>query len=226
MQHSIPILASTHSLTARRVFCVGRNYADHAREMGADPNREAPFFFYKPTDALVIAPDLTRPIAVPYPPMTQNLHYEVEMVIALGKGGADIAVEQAMDCVLGFALGLDLTRRDLQNAAKALGQPWDMAKGFDHSAPISPILPLTAAGDFGAWDIALSLDGVIKQQGSIRQMIWSVPEIIAQLSRYVRLATGDLIFTGTPAGVGPMERGQTMAARLGPDLRLALVVEG
>ena len=220
----IPILASPHSLTARRVFCVGRNYADHAREMGADPNREAPFFFYKPTDALVIAPDLTTPIVVPYPPMTQNLHYEVEMVVALGAGGSDIAVAQAMESVLGFALGLDLTRRDLQNAAKALGQPWDMAKGFDHSAPISPILPLMAAGDFGAWDVALSLDGVTKQQGNVQQMIWSVPEIIAQLSRYVTLCPGDLIFTGTPAGVGPVERGQTMVAALGPGLRLMVRV--
>jgi fumarylpyruvate hydrolase len=217
----IPVLASNRFVSVRRVFCVGRNFADHAREMGGDPNRQAPFFFYKPTDALVIAPDLQTPITIPYPPMTQNLHYEVEMAVALGAGGADIAVERAMDCVLGFAVGLDLTRRDLQNAAKEAGQPWDMAKGFDCSAPISPILPMVAVGDFSAWDIALSLDGTVKQRAKIQDMIWTVPEIIAHLSRYVTLCPGDVIFTGTPAGVGPVSRGQTMVAELGPVLRLA-----
>jgi fumarylpyruvate hydrolase len=185
----------------RRVFCVGQNYADHAREMGGDPGREPPFFFTKPADAVTVAP------RVPYPPATVRLDYEGELVVAIGSGGAGIAVDKALDHVFGYTVGCDLTRRDLQAAARKIGRPWDMAKGFDCSAAVGVVHPASAIGHPAKGRIRLAVNGVDKQDGDLDQMIWSVPEIIACLSGYVTLAPGDLIFTGTPAGVGPVVRG-------------------
>jgi fumarylpyruvate hydrolase len=189
----------------RRVYCVGRNYAAHAREMGGDPNREPPFFFTKPADALV-----SNGADTPYPPATANLHHEVELVLAIGQGGADIAAVEALAHVFGYAVGLDLTRRDVQEQAKAARQPWDMAKGFDASGPIGMIAPAAAIGHPALGQIALRVNGEMRQSGDLGDMIWPVPEIIAALSRLVRLAPGDLIFTGTPDGVGPLLRGDVL----------------
>jgi fumarylpyruvate hydrolase len=189
----------------RRVFCVGRNYADHVVEMGNDPNREPPVFFTKPADAVT-----TRP-TVPFPGMTQNLHYEGELVAAIGKEGSDIAPARALDHVFGYTVGCDLTRRDLQAAAKKGGQPWDMGKAFDFSGPVGVLHPAEEIGHPTTGAITLSVNDAIKQQGDIGQMIWSIPEIIGALSKLVRLAPGDLIFTGTPAGVGPLVKGDRVA---------------
>lgn len=185
----------------RRVFCVGRNYADHAREMGNDPDREPPVFFTKPADAITTCPN------IPFPSATQNLHYEGELVVAIGKGGAEISPAKALDHVYGYSVGCDLTRRDLQGAAKKAGQPWDMGKAFDFSGPVGVVHPVEEIGHPTSGAITLSVNGAIKQQGDIAQMIWSIPEVIASLSKYVHLAPGDLIFTGTPAGVGPVNKG-------------------
>jgi len=189
----------------RRIFCVGRNYADHAREMGHDPDREPPFFFMKPSWAVVASG-----IDIPYPPRTQDLHHEIELVVALGKGGADIAEGAALDHVYGYAVGVDLTRRDLQAEAKKLGRPWDTGKGFDLSAPTGPIVPASAIGHPESGRIWLEIDGDTRQDGDIDQLIWNVPETIAYLSTLYTLEAGDLIFTGTPAGVGPIARGETV----------------
>ena len=202
---AIPSLAvdgSDQAFPLRRVFCVGRNYGAHAREMGSDPDREPPFFFTKPADAVVPASG-----ALPYPPATKELHHEVELVVALGAGGRDIAPERALDLVWGYGVGLDLTRRDLQAVAKKDGRPWDMAKGFDASAPCSPLLPASRTGHPREARIWLEVNGQLKQEGKLNEMIWPVPDVIAYLSRFVTLAAGDLIFTGTPAGVGALEPG-------------------
>jgi fumarylpyruvate hydrolase len=202
---STPSLAVAHSserFPIRRVFCVGRNYAAHAREMGGDPSREPPTFFTKPADAVVPAAG-----TVPYPSATRDLHHEVELVVALKAGGADIAPERALDLVWGYGVGLDLTRRDLQAAAKDARAPWDMAKGFDASAPCSPLLPAAVTGHPSTGRIWLEVNGDTRQQGDLAEMIYPVAEVIAHLSRLVRLAPGDLIYTGTPAGVGPLQRG-------------------
>ncbi len=190
-----------------RIYCVGRNYADHAREMGADPSREAPFFFSKPADALVSG-------NVPYPSLTRDFQHEVELVVALGRGGADLSLTDAAACIDAYAVGIDWTRRDLQAEAKHLGRPWDTAKGFDYSASIGPLCPREAAGDINDADIELTVNGVRRQSGNIRQMIWSVPEIIAELSRYYCLKSGDLIYTGTPAGVAAVNIGDDILARV------------
>jgi fumarylpyruvate hydrolase len=186
----------------RRIFCVGRNYAAHAREMGGDPNREPPFFFTKPADSLV-----TGGAPVPYPAATENLHHEMELVVAIATGGAAIPAESALNHVFGYAAGLDLTRRDIQDEAKAARRPWDMAKGFDASAPIGDIAPAAAIGHPATGLITLAVNGTSRQSGDLADQIWPVPDIIAALSRLVRLAPGDLIFTGTPDGVGPLDRG-------------------
>ncbi len=192
------------SFPVRRIYCVGRNYAAHAREMGHDPDREAPFFFMKPADALV-----TGGADMPYPPMTSDLHHEMELVVALRSGGADIAEADALGHVWGYAAGLDMTRRDLQGEAKKLGRPWDMGKGFDHSAPIGEMVP--AAGvDPGRGRIELRVNGAVRQSSDLSLLIWSVPETIAYLSRLVRLEAGDLIFTGTPEGVAACVRGDVL----------------
>jgi fumarylpyruvate hydrolase len=188
-----------------RIYCVGRNYAAHAREMGKDPEREPPFFFLKPADAIVPGGGKTH-----YPPGTQNLHHEIELVVALGRGGRDIAVERALEHVFGYAVGLDMTRRDLQFAARDLGRPWDFGKAFDESAPITAIHPAAKRGHFSKGKITLEVNGALRQQGDIADLIWSVPETIAFLSQYYLLQPGDLIFTGTPAGVGAVVRGDRL----------------
>ncbi|QJD98942.1 fumarylacetoacetate hydrolase family protein [Massilia forsythiae] len=199
---SLAVADADQAFPLRRVFCVGRNYAAHAREMGSDPNREPPFFFTKPADAVVPAAG-----TVPYPPSTQDLHHEIELVVALKGGGANIAPEAALDLVWGYGVGLDLTRRDLQAAAKKDGRPWDMAKGFDASAPCSPLLPASAVGHPQQARIWLEVNGQLKQEGNLDEMIWPVADVIAYLSRFVTLAPGDLIYTGTPAGVDALQPG-------------------
>jgi len=202
---AIPALAiagSDQTFPVRRVFCVGRNYAAHAREMGSDPSREPPFFFTKPADAVVPASG-----SVPYPSSTAELHHEVELVVALKGGGTDIAPEQALDLVWGYGVGLDLTRRDLQAIAKKDGRPWDMAKGFDASAPCSPLQPVSAVGHPQDAAIWLEVNGQRKQEGNLNEMIWPIPDVIAYLSRFVALAPGDLIYTGTPSGVDALQPG-------------------
>ena len=196
---TLPVHGSAARFAVRRIFCVGRNYAEHSREMGGDPSREAPFFFTKPADAVV-----TSGSTIPYPPMTEDLHHEAELVVAIGTGGADIALADAPAHIWGHAAGNDLTRRDLQAQAKAARRPWDMAKGFDHSAVIGAL----HAGPLSDGAITCTVDGRMTQSARLSDMIWSVPEIIAELSRYVMLQPGDLIFTGTPAGVGPILRGE------------------
>lgn len=193
----------------RRVFCVGRNYAAHAREMGGDPTREEPFFFTKPADALV-----ANGADTPYPPATANLHHEAELVVALGKGGTNIAEADALSHVYGYAAGVDLTRRDLQDVAKKAGRPWDMAKGFDASGPIGLIAPASRIGHPERAAIVLTVNGQTRQSSDISHMIWSVPETIAYLSRLVTLAPGDLIFTGTPEGVAAVQRGDIMTIEI------------
>jgi len=200
VQPSLPVEGSAALFPVRRILCVGRNYAAHAREMGGD-ERDPPFFFMKPADALV-PPGLP----VPYPSLTENLHHEIELVAALGADGADVSVEEALSLVWGYAAGVDLTRRDLQNAAKAKGQPWEASKAFDASAPIGLIRPVDRSGHpQGA--IRLSVNGQVRQAARLSDMVWSVAEIIAQASRLWRLEAGDLIFTGTPEGVGPLAAG-------------------
>jgi fumarylpyruvate hydrolase len=199
---SAEIAGSDRRFPVRRIFCVGKNYADHAREMGGDPEREPPFFFSKPADAVVPG---TAEIAMP--PRTANLHHEIELVVAIGKGGANIALDDAAAAVFGYAVGNDLTRRDLQADAKAGGRPWDMAKGFDRSAILSPIRPAADIGHPSAARIWLTVNGAVRQDGDIADMIWPVADIIAELSTYVELQPGDLIYTGTPAGVGRIAPG-------------------
>ena len=196
---SVAVEATRARFPVRRIFCVGRNYLDHALEMGGDPRTEPPFFFTKPADA-VVASGAT----IPYPPETADFHYEGELVVAIGLGGSSIAVEKAAGHIFGHAVGNDLTRRDLQAVAKAGRRPWDMAKGFDASALVGAIRP--GALDPGAM-LQLAVNGAVRQTSGLSKMIWSVPEIIAALSRFVTLAPGDLIMTGTPAGVGPLLRG-------------------
>jgi fumarylpyruvate hydrolase len=193
----------------RRIFCVGRNYAEHVREMGGDPTREEPFFFTKPADAVV-----TEGGAMPYPPGTSDLHHEMELVVAIGTGGSDIALADALDHVFGYAAGLDMTRRDLQAAAKKAGRPWDMSKGFDHSAPIGDIVPSATIGHPPGGLIELKVNGVVRQSSDLAKMIWSVPEVIAYLSGLVRLAAGDLIMTGTPEGVAAVSRGDLLEGHI------------
>jgi fumarylpyruvate hydrolase len=197
---SLAIAGSDLRFPVRRIYCVGQNYADHAREMGSDPARNPPFFFSKPADAVMASGRL------PYPSRTKDLHHEVELVVALGAGGSNVAAAEVPRMIFGAAVGIDLTRRDLQAEAKKTGRPWDMAKGFDHSAPIGALAP-GAAPRTGA--ITLCIDGELRQSGDLEDMIWSVEEIVATLSTYVELAPGDLIFTGTPSGVGPIQRGET-----------------
>lgn len=208
-QPSLPVRGTDAVFPVHRIYCVGRNYAAHAREMGSDPTLEPPVFFTKPADAIVAAPG-PKPTPIPYPPATGNLHHEIELVVALGEGGCDIDSDRANALIFGYAVGLDMTRRDLQNAAKAVGGPWDMAKAFDASAPCSAINPVVAIGHPSGGAVRLSVNGGVRQQGDLADLIWSVPLVIAHLSRLVTLAPGDLIFTGTPEGVGPVERGDRL----------------
>lgn len=206
---AVPIAGSQDSFPVRRVYCVGRNYAAHAREMGFDPDREPPFFFCKPADAVVpVAEGSTR--SLPYPPETSNLHYEIELVAAIGKGGANIAVDEALQHVWGYAVGLDMTRRDLQMSMREAGRPWELGKAFDQSAPIGPLHPAQSVKDIEKANIWLQVNGADKQRSDVGKLIWSIAETIAYLSKYFRLEAGDLIYTGTPEGVGPVVRGDRM----------------
>ncbi len=201
----VPINGSSASFPVHRIYCVGRNYADHVREMGADPDREPPFFFSKPADAVA-----TGDASISFPSRTKDLHHEIELVVALHKEAAHISSQDALDCVYGYGVGIDLTRRDLQAAAKQAGRPWDVAKGFDNSAPVSAIFPVSEIGHPQQGSIQLQVNGQLRQQGDLADMIWSVPEIIAELSSYFVLRPGDLIFTGTPAGVGRVNAGDVL----------------
>jgi fumarylpyruvate hydrolase len=204
---SVAVRGSVARYPVHRIYCVGRNYAEHTREMGHDPDRELPFFFQKNPDNLILDNG-----DFPYPAMSSNVHYEVEMVIALDKGGSNISVEHALDHVYGYALGLDMTRRDLQNEAKKTGRPWEIGKAFEHSAPMTDIVTVDTVGHLAKGAIWLKVNGEVKQQGDLGQLIWNVPEIIAHLSNIFELKAGDLIMTGTPAGVGPVNRGDVMDA--------------
>ena len=206
---AVPVANSTDSFPVRRIYCVGRNYAAHAREMGSDPDRDPPFFFCKPADAVVpVAKGVTGDIA--YPPETANYHHEVELVVAIGKRGRNIAADVANDHVWGYAVGFDMTRRDLQFALRDKGRPWELGKAFDQSAPITPIVPASHCGHPTSGKVWLTVNGVKKQEGDLADLIWSVPETIAHLSKYFELFPGDLIFTGTPEGVGPVVRGDVL----------------
>lgn len=203
---SVAIQGQMQRFPVRRIICVGRNYAAHAREMGIDPTREAPFFFYKPTDAVV-----DTGASVAYPPLTENLHYEAELVVAIGQGGQNIQRDDALEHVYGYAVGLDLTRRDLQQAARDAGRPWDWGKGFDRSAPCGPIHPVSEVGHLDSGRIWLSVNGEIKQDADLSDLIWSVSDIVSIVSQSISLAAGDLIYTGTPEGVGPIVKGDKLA---------------
>ena len=204
---TIPI-ARGGLFAVRRVYCVGRNYAEHVVEMGND-TRDPPFFFGKPADAIVVGG-----ADIPYPPQTSDFHHEIELVVAIGKDGAEIAAEDALTHVYGYAAGLDMTRRDLQAAAKKAGRPWDMAKGFDCSAPVGTIEPASAIGHPDRGAITLSVNGVERQRGDLGDQIWGVSDTIAYLSRFVTLRAGDIIMTGTPAGVGAVGRGDVLEGRI------------
>jgi fumarylpyruvate hydrolase len=202
---TVEIAGSPTRFPVHRIYCVGRNYAAHAREMGMDPEREPPFFFSKPADAVV-----ANGATVPYPPRTSNLHHEIELVVAIGEGGRDIPVANALAHVFGYAVGNDLTRRDLQFAAREKGQPWDTSKGFDQSAPVSAIRRVADIGHPARGAIWLEVNGETRQKADLCEMIWNVPEIVSELSGLFELKPGDLVFTGTPAGVGPVVRGDSL----------------
>jgi fumarylpyruvate hydrolase len=206
---SVPVEGDRRSFPVRRVYCVGRNYAAHAREMGHDPDREPPFFFTKPADALVPGGG-----TIPYPPATKDLQHEIELVVALGQGGAEIPEAQALDHVFGYGVGIDLTRRDLQAEAKELRRPWDMGKAFDRSAPIAALRPAARIGHPETNPIRLLVNGQVRQESTLAHHIWSVAETIAYLSKLVELAPGDLIFMGTPEGVAAVRRGDVMEASI------------
>ncbi|WP_293865326.1 fumarylacetoacetate hydrolase family protein [uncultured Alsobacter sp.] len=206
---ALPVVGTDKLFPVRRVYCIGRNYAAHAREMGGDPTREPPFFFAKAADALQPVPDGVAAVH-PYPPQTSSYHHEIEMVVALGSGGRDIPVEKALDHVFGYAVGLDMTRRDRQDEAKKLARPWEVAKSADFSGPVGPIHPASKVGHPAKGKIELLIDGQVKQTSDLSAMIWSVAEQIAILSTYFELKAGDVIFSGTPEGVGAVSRGQTM----------------
>jgi fumarylpyruvate hydrolase len=208
-QPVVPIAGEDAGFPVHRIYCVGRNYAAHAREMGKDPEREPPFFFLKPADAIVPGGG-----KVHYPPGTQNLHHEIELVVAIHRGGSDIAAERALEHVYGYAVGLDMTRRDLQFAARDQGRPWDFGKSFDESAPMTAIHSASRVGHPAKGRITLEVNGQLRQQGDLADLIWSVPETIAFLSLYYRLQPGDLIFTGTPAGVGAVVRGDRLMGKV------------
>jgi fumarylpyruvate hydrolase len=204
---TLPLKGTAQRFAVHRIYCVGRNYAEHVREMGGDPAREAPFFFAKPADAVV-----QNGGEVPYPPRTGNLHHEVELVVAVGRGGAQIPAAAALDHVLGYAVGNDLTRRDLQAQQRAKGLPWEISKSFDHSAPLTAVHPVSLVGHPARQRIWLEVNGAPRQDATLDQMVWSVAEIIAELSTYFTLQPGDLIFTGTPAGIGALVRGDQVRA--------------
>lgn len=206
-QITIPV-AGGGAFPVRRVYCIGRNYAAHAVEMGHDPNRESPFFFQKNPDNLDPSGEF------PYPPHSTDVHHEVELAVALQSGGRDIPLDEALEHVWGYGVCLDMTRRDLQGEAKKAGRPWEIGKAFERSAPISPLLPATQTGHLSQGRIALQINGETRQEGDMNQMIWKVPEMISYLSEYFELAAGDLILSGTPSGVGPVQRGDELLASI------------
>ena len=206
---SLTVRSESARFPVRRIYCVGRNFAAHAREMGANPDRDPPFFFSKPRDAITF-----NGSSVPYPPMTQDLHHEIELVVALKGEGKNVDASQALELVYGYAIGLDLTRRDLQSAAKSAGRPWDMGKGFDFSAPTGPIYKASDIGHPNAGEISLDVNGQRRQEGDLSDMIWSVADTIAYLSTLVILMPGDLIFTGTPEGVGALQSGDKLVGKI------------
>ncbi|MDK1024882.1 MAG: fumarylacetoacetate hydrolase family protein [Gammaproteobacteria bacterium] len=216
-QPSLPVTSSDQMFPVHRIYCVGRNYADHAREMGHNPDQEPPFFFLKPADVLV-GPNED----FPYPGLSRDVHHEVELVVALARGGGDIPEASALEHIYGYAVGIDMTRRDLQNEAKKLGRPWDSGKAFDFSAPCSAIKPASAMGHPNNGRIQLKIDAEIRQESDLDHMIWKVPQIIAKLSALFTLRPGDLIFTGTPAGVGPVNPGEHIQAEIAGVGELAL----
>jgi fumarylpyruvate hydrolase len=206
---AVPVAGSDGLFPVRRIYCVGRNYAAHAREMGSDPDREPPFFFCKPANAIVVVPP-GQTVEVAYPPQTGEYHHEIELVAAIGKGGRDIPVEEADRHIFGYAVGLDMTRRDLQLKLRDKGRPWELGKAFDQSALIAPLVRASAIGHPAKGAIWLRVDGQDRQRSDIAKLIWSLPEIVANLSVYFELRPGDLIYTGTPEGVGSVKRSQTM----------------
>ncbi|MEM9248763.1 MAG: fumarylacetoacetate hydrolase family protein [Pseudomonadota bacterium] len=218
-QTSLPVEGMSATFPVRRVYCIGRNYAAHAIEMGHDPNREPPFFFQK-------NPSNLDPSGIfPYPEQTADVHHEAEIAVFLKTGGTDIPVEIALDHVYGYALSLDMTRRDLQGEMKKMGRPWEIGKAFERSAPVGPILPVARVGHPDQGALVLTVNGEVRQQGDLNQMIWKVPEMISYLSAYFELAPGDVILSGTPSGVGPVEKGDTMDVTLDgfPALHVSVV---
>jgi fumarylpyruvate hydrolase len=201
----MPIRGSQARLPVRRIYCIGRNYAAHAIEMGGEPNREPPFFFQKNPDNILLGG-----ADFPYPSLSTNVHHEIEMVVAIGKGGRDIALDKALDHVFGYAVGIDMTRRDLQDECKKLARPWEIAKAFEHSAPMSDIAPASEIGHPAKGAIWIKINGAMRQEGNLDQLIWKVPEMVTYLSRAFALSAGDLIMSGTPAGVGAVKRGDLM----------------
>jgi len=201
---TVPVRGSAAVFPVHRIYCVGRNYAAHAIEMGHDPNKEPPFFFQKNPDNLALDG------VFPYPPRSSNVHHEIEMVVALGKGGKDIPADKAMECVFGYGVGIDMTRRDLQDECKKLQRPWEIGKAFEHSAPMGDIVPAAQIGHPTKGAVWLKINGEFKQQGDLNQMIWKVPEMISYLSGLFELFPGDLIMSGTPSGVGPVKRGDVI----------------
>jgi fumarylpyruvate hydrolase len=223
-QTTIPVVGTDEVFPVRRIYCIGRNYAAHAREMGSDPTREPPFFFQKPTDAIqFVAPGAVLDHA--YPTLTKNYHYEVELVAALKSGGKDIPIEKALDHVYGYALGLDMTRRDLQRALGDEKKPWEIGKSFDNSAPIGPLHRVEQVGHFKAQSISLAVNGQVKQNATLAHMIWSVAEQISRLSAAFELKAGDIIYSGTPENVGPVVKGDVILCKLDglPDLSIKIV---
>ncbi len=201
---ALPVVGSDRLFPVRRVYCVGRNYAAHAVEMGHDPNKEPPFFFQKNPDNLDVSGEF------PYPPASSDVHHEIEMMVALKSGGKDIALEKALDCVYGYGVALDMTRRDLQGKAKEMGRPWEVGKAFEASAPCSALVPAERVGNPTQGAVWLDVNGERKQTGDLNQMIWKVPEMISYLSGLFTLMPGDVILSGTPAGVGPVNRGDVL----------------
>jgi fumarylpyruvate hydrolase len=202
---SLPVVGDTRRFAVNRIYCVGRNYADHAREMGHDPDREPPFFFMKPANSIVAdGKDMQ------YPNLSNDVHHEIEMVVAIGKGGANIPADKALEHVYGYGVGLDMTRRDLQGEAKKMGRPWDTGKAFDQSAPCAAITPATLCGHLNKGTVKLMVNGEVRQEGDLNQLIWNIPDTIAYLSTLFTLESGDLIMSGTPAGVGPVKKGDVL----------------
>ena len=205
---AIPVAGTDDLFPVRRVYCIGRNYAAHAVEMGHDPDRESPFFFQKNPDNLDPSGEF------PYPPHLSEVHHEMEMAVALKSGGKDIPLDQALDHVYGYGLSLDMTRRDLQGIAKKMGRPWEIGKAFERSAPSGPLHPVSEVGHLDQGRVELKINGEVRQEGDLNQMIWKVPEMISYLSEFFELAAGDIILSGTPAGVGPVSKGDTMEASI------------